>query len=187
MPPNPTFGKMIFLNGPSSSGKSTLAKELQRILPEPFLHFSFDHFRDANMLPMERFRSGEFDWKDWRERVFRAYHECLFAMLSSGCNVVAEHIIETEEWCARLSELSAGADVFLVALRCDLKELERRERARGDRRIGEAAADVAVCYSFCRHDFEVNSAKPASENAARIVEAWSARDLHSLSRFSKDA
>ena len=42
-------GKIIFLNGTSSSGKSSLARELQRRLPEPFLHLQLDAF--IEMLP----------------------------------------------------------------------------------------------------------------------------------------
>jgi len=34
--------KIIFLNGPSSSGKSSVAKELQKILPEPYMHIGID-------------------------------------------------------------------------------------------------------------------------------------------------
>jgi chloramphenicol 3-O phosphotransferase len=33
---------IIYLNGPSSSGKTTLAKALQQAFEEPFLHVSVD-------------------------------------------------------------------------------------------------------------------------------------------------
>ncbi len=42
-------GKVIFLNGASSSGKSTIAKLLQPRLEEPFLHMQLDTF--IEMLP----------------------------------------------------------------------------------------------------------------------------------------
>ena len=34
--------KIIYLNGPSSSGKTTLAKALQESFVEPFLHIGID-------------------------------------------------------------------------------------------------------------------------------------------------
>ena len=34
--------KIIYLNGPSSSGKTTLAKALQESLEEPYLHIGID-------------------------------------------------------------------------------------------------------------------------------------------------
>ena len=33
---------IIYLNGPSSAGKSTIARALQERLPEPYLHVSID-------------------------------------------------------------------------------------------------------------------------------------------------
>ncbi|MGA1600219.1 MAG: phosphotransferase-like protein [bacterium] len=42
-PSTPRPGNVILLNGASSSGKSTLAQDLQARLDEPFWHFSIDH------------------------------------------------------------------------------------------------------------------------------------------------
>jgi len=55
---------VIFLHGASSSGKSTIAKALQKRIENPFWHISIDHLRDAGVLPTERFKSGEFRWSD---------------------------------------------------------------------------------------------------------------------------
>jgi chloramphenicol 3-O phosphotransferase len=178
-----TCGNILFLNGASSSGKTTIALELQKQLPEPFIHWSFDHFRNAGMLPMDRIRSGEFKWAEMREAVFDAFHRSLRAMAEAGCNVLAEHIIETEAWRATLQGLLGEIDVFIVAVRCPLDELERRERQRGDRPIGDALRDAATCYGFCKHDFEVDSSLPADENAQLIIQSWLSRDVCKLSRF----
>ena len=40
-------GKIIFLNGVSSSGKTTVAKELQARLSEPYCWLSVDSFIDT--------------------------------------------------------------------------------------------------------------------------------------------
>ena len=37
-----TMGKVIFLNGPSSTGKTTIARLLQEKLPEPYMHVGID-------------------------------------------------------------------------------------------------------------------------------------------------
>ena len=70
MDTNRELEKIILINGASSSGKSTLARQLQQTLPIPFWHFSFDHLRDSNALPMTRIRSGEIDWSAMRPAVF---------------------------------------------------------------------------------------------------------------------
>ena len=69
--------KIILLNGASSAGKSTLALSLQQQLPEPFLHWSFDHLRASEALPMARIRSGGLDWASMRPAVFDGFHRCL--------------------------------------------------------------------------------------------------------------
>ena len=55
-------GRVILLNGASSSGKSTLAKALQAALPQPFLHVSSDQLVQAGMLPHRSSDGGAFDW-----------------------------------------------------------------------------------------------------------------------------
>jgi chloramphenicol 3-O phosphotransferase len=39
-----TQGQIIFLNGTSSAGKSTLAAALQKTLPEPYLYLALDDY-----------------------------------------------------------------------------------------------------------------------------------------------
>jgi chloramphenicol 3-O-phosphotransferase len=51
-----TQGTIIFLNGTSSSGKTSIARALQKSLDEPYLYLSVDSFLD--MLPEQCF-SGE--------------------------------------------------------------------------------------------------------------------------------
>lgn len=178
-------GKAILLNGASSSGKSTLVRELRRVLPEPFLYFSFDHLRDCGILPMERIRSGEFDWTTMREPVFEAVHRIFSAVVDSNCNLIAEHIVENEAWRAQLAELFAGKDVFVVSVWCPLEELERREQSRGNRSVGEARRDFESCYSVMACDFQVDGRDPAESNARAIFEAWSGRSLDALTRFGR--
>src|ERR1700675_1637478 len=107
-------GKIILVNGASSSGKSTLCKALQARLDEPFWHYSIDHFRDTGVLPMQRIESGEFPWSGLRSQFFEGFHRCLPALASGGINLVVEHIVETEAWMSRLVHLLTSFDVFFV-------------------------------------------------------------------------
>jgi|GEM_PF-3541636 len=50
---------VIFLNGVSSAGKTSIAKVLQRLLPEPYLHVPLDSFEA--MLPERYDESESFD------------------------------------------------------------------------------------------------------------------------------
>lgn len=42
---------IIFLHGAASSGKSTIARALQKRIEKPFWHISIDHLRDAWRAP----------------------------------------------------------------------------------------------------------------------------------------
>lgn len=175
MATNRELGKIILINGASSSGKSTLARQLQQTLPIPFWHFSFDHLRDSNALPMERVRSGEIDWSAMRPAVFDGFHRCLPVLAEAGNNLIVDHIIENEMWMSDLVKLLAGLDVFFVGVHCPLPELERRERERGNRRVGEARTDYQVVHGFAEYDLEIDSTQPCQINVNTLIDAWESR------------
>jgi chloramphenicol 3-O phosphotransferase len=168
-------GKIIFLNGASSCGKSTLARSLQATIDEPFWHFSIDHLQAARVLPGERIRSGVFAWPDLRPQFFEGFHRCLPALADAGNNLIVEHIVETEEWLHRLLNLLRHLDVFFVGLHCPLPELERREQARGDRGIGQARADFFIAHVFCVYDLEIDSTQLVEANVHAVLSAWHGR------------
>lgn len=87
-------GNIIFLHGPSSAGKSTIAKALQKAFDVPFLHLSIDHFRDAGVLPLDEIRSGRFDWSTMREAFFNGFHRSLAAFAGSGNDLIIEPAFE---------------------------------------------------------------------------------------------
>ena len=168
-------GKIIVINGPSSSGKTTLAFALQKRLDLPFIRFSFDLFIDHKAFPLEQIKSGKFSWERMRPSVFRGLHQCLPALATAGNNIIFDHIIETKAWLYELVSLISELDVFFVGLHCSLPELERREIQRGDRRRGEARQDLETVYSIPTYDLEMNSEHLLEENVAFLIQAWKER------------
>jgi chloramphenicol 3-O phosphotransferase len=168
-------GKIIFVNGASSSGKSTLCRALQANLDAPFWHYSIDHFRDTGVLPMQRIDRGDFAWPDMREAFFEGFHRCLPALAQAGNNLVVEHIIETKAWMTRLAHYLEPFDAFLVGLHCPLAVLDERERQRGDRHTGEARQDYALVHTFCTYDVEVDSTLAVEDSVDAVLRAWKAR------------
>jgi chloramphenicol 3-O phosphotransferase len=168
-------GRIILLNGATSSGKSSIARALQATIETPFLHYSIDHLREAGVLPLARIRSGAFHWPDHREAFFEGFHRSVVAFAAAGNDLIVEHIVETPAWMARLVELLAGLDVFVVGVHCPLPELERREAARGDRPPGGARRDFETIHRHVAYDLEVDGRRPAEENARRVLDAWRAR------------
>jgi chloramphenicol 3-O phosphotransferase len=168
-------GKIIVINGPSSSGKTTLALAAQKQFDIPFLRFSFDLFLDNKVLPMDQINGGVFSWDSMRTSVFTGIHQCVPALATAGNNLIFDHIIETKAWLDNLIQLLTGLDVFFVGLYCSLAELERREIQRGDRHIGEARTDLQTVHDITSYDLEINSENPAEDNAEILIEAWKKR------------
>jgi chloramphenicol 3-O phosphotransferase len=165
-------GQIIILHGPSSSGKTTTAKAIQRLVELPFWHISIDHLRDSGVLPTERIDLQEFPWSDLRKPFFDGFHASLFAYANAGNNLIVEHIFDTPEWVQELKNLLAPFDVFFVGLHCELDELRAREQARGDRPVGSAEQDFHTVHSGRVYDMEVNGQGNAEENAQIILECW---------------
>lgn len=176
-------GKIIIINGPSSSGKTTLSLALQKQISIPFIRFSFDLFIENKILPRDQIDRGTFSWPAMRPAVFDGLHRCVPALASAGNNVIFDHIIETEGWLHDLVRYLADFDVFFVGLHCSLEELERRETQRGDRRIGSCLTDAQFVHDFRTYDLELNSEKPAEVNAKNLIRAWKIRTR--LSAFYK--
>ncbi|MFF9278216.1 chloramphenicol phosphotransferase CPT family protein [Streptomyces griseosporeus] len=163
----PRRGLVVFLNGTSSSGKSSIAAELLRILDGPFFHMPVDTFhamRSGTAVPPD-----ELDVV--LHRTWRGYHRAVAGMAAAGNDVVMDHVLSAE-WRLRdcLAVLPAR-DVVFVGVHCPPKELARRERARGDRPGGLAAAQLAQVHAHGVYDLEVDtgSLDPA-ECARRIKE-----------------
>jgi chloramphenicol 3-O phosphotransferase len=176
MPESTEPGKIILIHGASSSGKTTLSRALQRLLDEPFMHFSIDVLRENGALPMERIREGEFGWRALRPSFFDGFHRCLPALAEAGNNLIVEHIVESEEWMTRLVGLLAPYDVFFVVLHCALATLEQREIARGDRRIGESRDDFQGLPRFAACDLTLDSTEPLEQNVRRLISSWEVRE-----------
>jgi chloramphenicol 3-O phosphotransferase len=168
-------GKIIILNGPSSSGKTTLAVALQKQFEIPFIRFSFDLFLDHKALPSEQIKNGTFSWDAMRPSLFRGIHQCIPALATAGNNIIFDHIIETKTWLHELVSLVSELDVFFVGLHCSLPELERREIQRGDRRRGEAQLDFQTVHRITSYDLELNSENPLEENVNLLIQAWDER------------
>ena len=168
-------GKVIFLHGASSSGKSTIARTLQARIDEPFWHISIDHLREANVLPSARIRSGEFNWSAMRASFFNGFHRSLAAYTETGNNLILEHILDTEGWHGDLIRLFSPFDVFFVGVHCSLETLNRREAERGDRPPGSAAKDFRTIHIGKRYDLELDSEQSPDTNAATLIKSWKHR------------
>lgn len=144
-------GKIVFLNGVSSSGKSTLANELVKLMPNYF-HMSLDDFdlfiekmedRDNNhLIPVET------------EYFF---HRTIAMFSDRGINIIVDHILHDNFTRGDCFKVLADYPVLFIGVHCTLEELERREKIRGDRNIGQAKRQLEYVHKSEIYDLELNT------------------------------
>jgi chloramphenicol 3-O phosphotransferase len=66
---------ILFLNGVSSAGKTSIARVLQHTLPESYLHVQLDSFEA--MLPERYDEGGAFDWQALFPRALSGFHHSM--------------------------------------------------------------------------------------------------------------
>jgi chloramphenicol 3-O phosphotransferase len=158
-------GKIILLNGVSSSGKSTLSKELVKKLPDYF-HYSIDDF-DTIIEKME-------DREEQRlipiptEHFF---HRTIAMFSDNGVNLIVDQILHNVDTTIDCYETLRDYPVFFVGVHCPLSELEKRERARGDRTVGQAKAQLNYVHQQGeQYDIEVDTALKIDSSVDAIVQ-----------------
>ena len=152
---------MIILNGVSSAGKTTLAKELQDRLPEPYFHIDVDAF--CNMAPAKFNVDNYSVQSQFVENMFHVVK--LFSDM--GFNLIVPCIfLEGGDFLARCVELLHQYPVLLAHVKCPAEELERREKERGDRKVGEAKEMIPFIVPKSNYDVEVDTYKFSIEECA---------------------
>ncbi|PKO10817.1 MAG: chloramphenicol phosphotransferase [Chloroflexi bacterium HGW-Chloroflexi-2] len=165
-------GLVIFLNGTSSSGKTTIAKALQDKLEEPYMYVSVDDF--FHMYPEKYLNPTNQDeaiiLSHLIPTVVSGLHKCVASLAQSGNNVLVDHVLQENGWLKECVENWKDLDVLFVGVRCPLRIAEQREKERGDRNIGTAQYQFESVHSHGLYDLEVDtSVLDVNECVTRIM------------------
>jgi len=180
-------GTVVYLNGPSSSGKHSIVAALQEVMDAPWFSVGIDtwfyNFPSRFMGDRPRAAQG-FPWTfdadghlvktatgPYGRRLTRGLYAAVAALAATGNNVVVDDVMY-EEWmvdeCARAL---AGASAYFVGVRCRREVVEARERARGDRPGGLAACNYDLVHSGSVYDIEVDTSDASAAECARLIKA----------------
>lgn len=148
---------LILLNGPSSAGKSTIAKRLLARLGTT---------RECSLIALDDYMTVGTNEEIWEDDVFAAT-ERMYADVSQALAenrlVIVDHVITSRRIYDALLA-AVGPRAFVKALvTCSLETLRARERKRGDRYIGSAEASLRFLYPTDGYDVRVDTEKQSAE------------------------
>lgn len=155
--------KIIILNGTSSSGKSSIVKEFQNIakecyykiemdtiyniLPEKYLIYrNHNEFRPElqNKLTNENRKGFYFEGEkicklgEYARNVAKDFIDLIKVLAQNDRNIIVDMVVFGISELGYIADLFQKFDIYLVRVNCDSKELEKREKERGDRIVGSA-------------------------------------------------
>ncbi len=150
--------QIIYLNGPSSSGKTTFAKALQHAFDDLFLHVGIDKIIGWMPEKVNDWAGGEaslgYSWKKstdvsgnpiqelqigpYAERIAKTFQEVVLMLAKMGYHLIIDTVSfgkkQLDEWKALLKDFT----VLWIGVNAPLPILEQREKERGNRMVGSA-------------------------------------------------
>lgn len=157
--------RVILLNGASSSGKSTLAKALQKYIKdnrkEEYIITSIDEFLKMTV--------DEPIYEDDVFEISPLLCKKALNILKTGQGVIIDHVITSERIYKQLTEILREYKLIKVQMKCPLNELKRREKERKNRYVGSAEASYEYLYPKEGYDLTLNTLELSSEECAKII------------------
>jgi chloramphenicol 3-O phosphotransferase len=180
------MSRIILLNGVGSVGKSSIARALQDITVQPFLHVTMDSFLD--MLP-----AGYWDHPDgftfettledgapavaiktgaFGLQLMRGMRRAMAGLAAEGNNLIIDDVMlgsDAEDYRTQF----VNHEISFVGVMAPLAVLEQRERDRKDRMIGLARWQFGRVHRRVDYDLTIDSSVATpTQCAARIKETF---------------
>jgi chloramphenicol 3-O phosphotransferase len=170
-------GTIIYLNGTSSSGKTSITRALHEQLDQPYLHCPIDLFE--LMIPGRQIERGIFPDLNKIESGFTA---CIAALASTGNNIIVDDVMcepfgqpegQTPMTTRKLLRQRVSAlhtfNILYVKVHCPLPMVQQREQARGNRTIGLASFQYQRMHHDSLYDVEVDTSLQTPDACAAQI------------------
>lgn len=189
-------GHIILLNGTSSAGKSTLAKALQTMLSEPYLHVGIDTLVFAlpkrYLYPPLWQEVFKYTWPPegsdgslvieaapLGHQLIAGLHHTVAALAQTGNNVIVDHVLLEPKWVQECATVLGPFPALFVGVYCPLAVVEQREQDRKDRTLGQARAQFYKVHAHGVYDLTVDTSAATAEECAAQISAHVQPDVRS--------
>jgi len=180
---------IIFLNGPSSSGKTSIAKCIQEKYRKPLIHIGIFVFMDlihSNFKGVKDKKTSlgfyftpktingnkvySFNVGPYGEKIIKLAFKCMKLLSKGEIGLVVEEVISTEKGFANYLSIFKNQKVYFVGVKCPLKVIEEREKKRGNRICGQSRAVFSRVHPKKReYDIEIDTSKFSPEQCADMI------------------
>lgn len=157
--------QIILLNGPSSSGKSSLAEALRALIAER----RKERYEIVSIDDFMRVPKDETIYEDDVFEISGAMCESMREALESASGVIVDHVITSERIFTQFTASCAPFPLRLVRVSCPLELLRIREKERGDRHPGSAEASLKYLYPGEGYDLTVETQFMTARECAEFL------------------
>lgn len=179
---------IIFLNGPSSSGKTSIAKCVQKKYATPLIHigvFSFMDLIHSNFKGMKNKKTAlgfyfslktvndkkvlKFSQGMYGKKILKSAFVCM-RLLAQKNDMIIEEVVSNSKELFSYLEILKGQKVYFIGVKCPLGIIEKREKERQDRIPNQSKAVYSKVHPKNRkYDLEVNTSKSSPEQCAITI------------------
>jgi chloramphenicol 3-O phosphotransferase len=181
-------GTILYLNGPSSSGKHSIIYALQELLEEPYISLGIDQWfysisrkyigrgsHAAEGFPWVYDEQGkliETKTAHYGQKFMRGLYAAVAALSMTGNNVIVDDVM-MEAWMApACAHALKDLPSFFIGVYCDFEVALRREQARGNRPQGLLEANYMKVHQHGLYDFTVDTSDTTPEACASAICAF---------------
>ncbi|MBO7677358.1 MAG: AAA family ATPase [Erysipelotrichaceae bacterium] len=157
--------QVILLNGPSSSGKSTLAIALQKQISDQ----SSMRYEIISIDDLLKMSVNETIYEDDVFRISKDLCKKALKLLNENDGVIIDHVITSERIFVQLKDILSAYPLKTVHVTCPLEVLIRRERERGNRCPGSAQASAEYLFPKDDYDLTIDTGETSPEENSSII------------------
>ena len=181
---------IIFLNGCSSAGKTTIARAIQHLSEKPWLLIGIDAF--IEMMPSDYVGFGDkadqgfhfipehdevgplmrIEEGDYGRKIVKTVPKVIKILADENHDIILDEVIFEDDGLPEYRQALSQHSVYFIGVFCDLEILQEREILRGDRARGLGRDQIGRVHPASRtYDLTVDTTHtPAFQCAKSILE-----------------
>jgi chloramphenicol 3-O phosphotransferase len=184
-------GKVILLNGPSCSGKTSISRSMQITLGEPCFYISIDnmlgcliqndyfiddpflYLGEPPLLDRSIHRQSDHCFNTLMDILFprfiKGFHASIAAYAGFGVTVIVDHLLLEKDWLLDCLHALQSNTVYCVGVQCALETLKAREKSRSGQFPGMVEYQTSRIHQYCEYDFVIDTTEKTAQESAEII------------------